>query len=97
MGWADHVIKALSEGREVSIRPRGNSMNGRVNDGQLVVVKPVALDTLSVNDVVLCKVGGRQYLHLVTAIDGDRFQISNNKGHVNGWVGRGCIYGKADV
>jgi hypothetical protein len=42
--------------------------------------------------VVLCKVHGTYYLHLITAKDGQRFQISNNKGHVNGWTK--TIFGK---
>jgi hypothetical protein len=45
------------------------------------------------NDIVLCRVGRAQYLHLVSAIKNGRFQISNNKGHVNGWVGLDNIYG----
>jgi hypothetical protein len=43
---------------------------------------------------VLCKVNGRQYLHLVKAVQGGRFQIGNNRGHVNGWVSASCIYGR---
>src|SRR5262245_54907543 len=43
---------------------------------------------------VLCKVNGRQYLHLVKAIDGNRFQIGNNRGRINGWISAHGIYGK---
>ena len=32
--------------------------------------------------------------HLCTAVQGDRYQISNNHNHVNGWTGRNSIYGK---
>jgi hypothetical protein len=42
----------------------------------------------------LCKVAGRQYLHLIKAIQGDRYQIANNKGYINGWVGQNSIFGK---
>jgi len=35
---------------------------------------------------------GKRYLHLISAIQGDRFQISNNHGHVNGWTRK--IYGR---
>ena len=38
-------------------------------------------------DVVLCKVNGRHYLHLVKAIQGKRFQIGNNRGRINGLAG----------
>jgi len=49
---------------------------------------------LKVGDIVLCKVKGSQYLHLISAIDKDRFQISNNKGFVNGWINKNAVYGK---
>jgi hypothetical protein len=35
-------------------------------------------------------------LHLVSAVDGDRVQISNNKGRVNGWVNKAAIHGVAE-
>lgn len=52
------------------------------------------------NDIVLCKVKGSQYLHLITAIkdsenfDNAQYQISNNKGFVNGWITIDSIFGK---
>jgi hypothetical protein len=30
----------------------------------------------------------------VKAIDGSRFQIGNNRGFINGWIGPNSIYGK---
>jgi uncharacterized protein YfaA (DUF2138 family) len=49
---------------------------------------------LEVGDIVLCKVNGYQYLHLIKAIQGSRFQIGNNRGRINGWVSHSAIYGK---
>ncbi len=43
--------------------------------------------------MVPAKVKGRHYLHLGSAIGGDRIQISNNHGYVNGWTYRNKIYG----
>jgi hypothetical protein len=43
---------------------------------------------------VLCKVNGREYLHLIKAISGERFQIGNNRGRINGWVSANAIFGK---
>ena len=37
---------------------------------------------------------GFQYLHLVKAVQGKRFQIGNNRGRINGWIGENAIYGK---
>lgn len=95
MSWAKHAIEALGRKETVQIRPRGNSMKGKVNDGALVTLEPCLPETLEVGDVVLVRVSGRDYLHLVKAKDGKRFQIGNNKGGINGWVGPQAIYGKA--
>jgi len=93
MGWASHYIAKLKAGETVQFRPRGNSMTGKVNSGDLCTVAPVDPSILKSGDIVLCKVNGNQYLHLVTAVQGKRYQISNNHGHVNGWVGPNAIYG----
>src|SRR5262245_54710684 len=94
MGWASGYIERLSRGETVSFRPRGNSMAGKVESGQLCTVAPVDAGTLAVGHVVLCKVRGREYLHLVKAIQGPRFQIGNNRGRINGWVSARAIFGK---
>lgn len=95
MGWATHYIAKLKEGETVSFRPKGNSMTGRVNSGDLCTVEPIKdFSKLEKSDVVLCKVNGNQYLHLISAISGERFQISNNHGFVNGWINKNSIYGK---
>ena len=94
MGWATVYIDKLRKGETVQFRPRGNSMAGKINSGQLCTVVPVNPASLEVGDIVLCKVNGKQYLHLVKAKQGDRFQIGNNRGHINGWIGHNGIYGK---
>ncbi len=94
MGWATGHIARLREGETVSFRPRGNSMSGKIESGQLCTVMPIDPAALEVGDIVLCKVNGQQYLHLIKAIQGARFQIGNNRGRVNGWVSGNFIYGK---
>jgi len=94
MGWAAPHIEKLKAGETVSFRPRGNSMGGKIESGQLCTVQPVDASTLRVGDIVLCKVNGREYLHLIKAIQGERFQIGNNRGRINGWVTAGAIFGK---
>lgn len=80
MGWATTYIACLQEGETVFFRPKGNSMAGKIESGQLCTVEPVAADKLQVGEIVRCQVNGRQYLHLVKAIQGKRFQIGNNRG-----------------
>jgi hypothetical protein len=45
-------------------------MAGKVESGQLCTIEPVQPASLRVGDIVLCKVNGREYLHLVKAIQG---------------------------
>lgn len=94
MGWASGYIQKLIAGETVQFRPHGNSMLPRIRSGQLCTVSPADLDSIAVGDVVLCKVHGREFLHLVSAVRGGQFQISNSKGHINGWVGPKSIFGK---
>jgi hypothetical protein len=94
VGWALAYIEKLRGGQTVSFRPRGNSMAGKIGSGQLCTVEPVDPTTLDVGDIVLCKVNGREYLHLIKAIQGPRFQIGNNRGRINGWVSAGAIFGR---
>jgi hypothetical protein len=95
MGWATNHIARLKDGQTVTFRPRGHSMSGRIESGQLCTVVPVAdASTLRPGAIVLCKVGGSEYLHLIKAIQGARFQIGNNRGGINGWIGAGAIYGQ---
>jgi hypothetical protein len=93
MGWATAYIQQLADGKSVQFRPRGNSMSGRIEGGQLVTVEPAAEHEIEIGQIVLCKVNGVQYLHLVKAISGERFQIGNNRGRINGWTNRRNIFG----
>jgi hypothetical protein len=94
MGWATEYIARLQAGETVQFRPRGNSMKGKIESGQLCTVEPMDSAALKVGDIVLCKVNGKQYLHLLKAIQGQRLQIGNNRGRINGWVGENSIFGR---
>ena len=71
-----------------------HSMTGRIESGQLCTVVPIDAAMLEVDDIELCKVAGNEYLHIVKAIQDGRYQIGNNRGFVNGWIGREHIFGK---
>ena len=94
MGWASGHIEKLKRGEIVSFRPRGHSMAGKIESGQLCTLEPAEAGSLRVGDIVLCKVKGREYLHLIKAIQGPRFQIGNNRGRINGWVSANGIFGR---
>ena len=97
MGWASRAIQTLAEGHNAIIKPHGHSMRPKVMSGATVELEPVKLDALAVGDVVLCRVSGNVYLHLVKALRGDadnrQAQIGNNRGGVNGWTR--AVYGRA--
>ena len=52
---------------------------GRHKRGSKVTVEPIPLDKIAIGDIVLCKVKGKQYLHIVKAKDKGRFLIGNNQ------------------
>lgn len=97
MGWADEYVKRLQAGETVQFRPRGSSMSGRIESGQLVVVEPISsLYALNWDEIVLCRVAGHQYLHIIKQIDvgQKRVLICNNRGRENGWTGFDNVYGR---
>jgi hypothetical protein len=70
-------------------------MRPRIESGDLCTVVPLAAaDALAPGDVVLCRVRGVHYLHLVKAVEGMRCLIGNNRGGINGWIGRSGVYGR---
>ena len=77
MNWASFAIEALSKGQTVQIKPRGHSMQGKVNNEDRVTLAPCTPETLKVGDIVLVRVKGNIYLHLIKAIDRSRFLIGN--------------------
>jgi hypothetical protein len=94
MGWATSYIQSLQAGEVVQFQPRGQSMRGRIASGQLCAIEPIDPQLIEVDDIVLCKVSGRQYLHLVKAIQGPRYLLGNNRGGTNGWISASAIYGR---
>ncbi len=65
MGWAINHIKKLQTGETIQFKPRGNSMKGKINSGNQVTVEPISDRELKKGDIVLCKVKGHEYLHLI--------------------------------
>jgi hypothetical protein len=70
-------------------------MKGKVDDGALVTLQPSVPDQLRPGDIVLVRVHGSDYLHLIKAISNGRFLIGNNRGGTNGSVGPNAVYGIA--
>ncbi len=62
-----------------------------------VVVAPVDPNLVDVDDIVLTKVAGSVYIHLVKTVEPakHRVQIGNNRGGINGWTWFDRVYGIA--
>ena len=89
MNWELHRQK-LEDGKEIRITPKGNSMVPIIHSGDTVIISPTK--QAEKGDVVFCRVKGNYYIHKVSAIKQDRYQISNNFGRMNGWTKQ--IFGK---
>lgn len=94
MGWATDALNALAKGEQVTVRPRGGSMRGRIEDGQPVTLGPVDPAVVEAGDVVLVRWKGGVLLHLVKEATPDRLLIGNNVGKVNGWASRRDVVGR---
>lgn len=86
------LIASLKKGQTVQIRPRGNSMKGKIEDGNLVTLEPCS-KKLNIGDIVLVHVNNHDYIHLIKQINNEKYLIGNNQGRLNGWVGINNIYG----
>lgn len=95
VGMLDAVAARVAAGATVDFRPTGSSMVPLVRSRQLVTVAPVDPGKVETGDIVLARVAGTVYLHLVSAVDTakGRIQISNNRGRVNGWTTHARVYG----
>ena len=94
------TAQRLQAGETCKVTGYGNSMTPILLSGQPVVCEPVRKDTvLRKRDIILCKVKGHFYLHLIWAVKKGRggtetYLIGNNHGHPNGTIGRSQIYGR---
>lgn len=86
-------IQQLQAGKTIISKEPGNSMLPIIKSKQPVRIAPASWEDVEVGDIVYCKVRGNCYTHLVSAKNTKRgVQISNNRGHVNGWTKN--VYGK---
>ncbi len=85
----------LQNGETCIVTGYGNSMTPKLKSGESVIMEPVTEETiLKKGDIVLCKVNGNYYCHLISSIRGNSYQISNNHKHVNGWISKNNIFGR---
>ena len=94
------TAQKLQEGNVCKVTGIGNSMLPILKSRQPVICEPVTEQTeLGKDDIVLCKVRGNFYLHLVWATrklksGKTQYLIGNNHRHANGWIGKSQVYGK---
>jgi hypothetical protein len=95
MGMLDAAALRVAAGATVELRPSGSSMVPLIRSRQRVIVAPVNPAKLEAGDIVLARVAGTVYLHLVSAVDQarKRVQIRSNRGRVNGWTSHDRVFG----
>jgi len=88
------IIERLQAGETIEgHKESGNSMRPLIKHREPITLAPVDTDKVREGDIVLCKVKGRIFTHLVLATKIDEVLIGNNHGHINGWAKRHNIYG----
>ena len=93
--WATIAYDALAQGQSVRVRPRGHSMRGRIDDGDLVTLEPCRAEELKVGDIVLARVRGwLLVLHQIIDREPDRFLIGTTAGRADGWVAASDVFGR---
>ena len=94
------TAKHLREGEICKVTGIGNSMTPILKSRQPVICIPVTDEVeLKKRDIVMCKVNGHFYLHLIWSVkrgknNCEQFLIGNNHNHANGTIGRQHIFGK---
>ena len=89
------AIEDLNTKGEATFKAFGSSMLPIIRSGSTLTFRPA--NEYQVGDIVFCKVRGRFIdSHKIVKKDmmgnAYRYQIANNKGHVNGWTKQ--VYGK---
>ena len=84
------------EGRGDRLLPSARPLDGRPDRVRPALHGGPAADHASLQPgvIALCRGGGSECRHLVKAIQGQRFQIGNDPGRIDGGVGAGAIYGE---
>ncbi len=87
-GGTTAYIMILAQGQSVRVRPYGNSLRGIIKSGQLVELVPSEFNSIQTGDVVLVKWEKHYLLNKVIEIGKDTLLIGNNRGKIQGWVGK---------
>ena len=84
--WATVRPSKLRRSKALSRWTRRNPVDVFPTSRPIRERRPIDPVVFEVGDIVLCKVHGNEYFHIVKAIEGGRFQIGNNRGFTNGWI-----------
>lgn len=91
MNKYENLKATLERGETPSMKCAGNSMLPILSNPSTCTYRKQS--SYGIGDIVFCRVKGRYIdAHKITAIQGERYLISNNHGHDNGWTK--TIYGR---
>jgi hypothetical protein len=95
MSWVKDALEQLSMGGQCVIYPIGQSMRGKIESGQKVLLSNQKLDEIIAGDVVFIRWKGNYLLHLLIEIKDDKILIGNNLGKTDGWIEKKDVLAKA--
>jgi hypothetical protein len=85
MNKYENLKARLDKGEDASMKCFGSSMLPILTNPSTCKYRRET--SYKIGDIVFCKVKGRYIdAHKITAIQGNRYLISNNHGHNNGWT-----------
>lgn len=92
------TVEKLKAGEDCYLYSSTRNLEPVIKAGQCVHIIPVTEDVeLNKEDVVLCRVNTKIYLHKISAIrNKNSYLITDNYDNKRGWIGRVHIYGKVD-
>ena len=93
MSWVKEALSTLETGLIAKVRPKGGSMRGRIESGQLVTIAPSTARDVKIDDVVFIRWKGNFILHVIKDIQDGKLLIGNNIGKINGWADPADVVG----
>lgn len=85
MAWYRNAVDLLRACNPAEVTHRGNSMTGRIADGQIATIMPLGDRSLCVGDLVFAYCEGNYIIREIGEIKDFRFRITDRTGHTVGW------------
>lgn len=86
MAWYRNIVDSLRACNSADVIHRGDSMSGRIENGQIATIEPVRDRAVSVGDLVFVFCQGGYLVREIGEIANLQFRIVDRTGHTVGWT-----------